>query len=103
MPAIPTTTQYINKTAANSRLRGSTDSADSHFAITASDTVQQPYFARGIFIGTGGNISAELYDPTTGDYSIQVYKNIPSGSVLQISPRRIMSTNTTAADMIGLL
>lgn len=100
---IPTTTQIKSKTAIESRLRGDTDPADMHFAITKSDTVQQPYFARGIYVGVGGDISVEMKNPTTtDDYITLTYKNAQAGSILPISPRRILAA-TTATDLIGLL
>lgn len=104
MPEPTTTLVKAKSRGADSFLLGPTDSADSHFAITPSDTVQQPFFSRGVYVGVGGDIVVEMKDPANpGDYVALPYKNAQSGSILQISPRRIKFTGTSATNLIGLL
>lgn len=66
-------------------------------AITTHDTNQQPV-GRGLFVGTGGNITGRLVDDTVDS----VWKSIPSGSLLALRFAFIRATGTTAADMIAV-
>lgn len=63
-------------------------------AVTANDATAQPV-GRGLFVGTGGNITGRLVD----DSADTVWKNIPSGSLLALRFSFIRATGTTAADM----
>lgn len=64
-------------------------------AVTTSDTNAQPV-GRGLFVGTGGNVTMRLVD----DSADTLWKNIPSGSLLAVRPAFIRATGTTAADMV---
>lgn len=63
-------------------------------AVTTSDTVAQPV-GRGLYVGTGGDITGRLVDDSTDS----VWKNVPSGTPLPLRFAYIRSTGTTAADM----
>lgn len=64
-------------------------------AITANDTTVIPDL-RSIYVGTGGNLQVKFNGTTV------LFKNVPSGAILPIAPTIVMSTNTTAADLVGL-
>lgn len=74
-------------------------SATSAVAITPHDTNDLTDITRGLFVGTGGNVSLILADDSTA----VLFKNVPAGSVLPLRVKRVRATNTTAADMLGLL
>lgn len=63
-------------------------------AVTPSDT--EVLTTGFLFIGTGGNVSIVLYR----DEDPVLFKNIPNGSILPIKVKKVMSTNTTASDII---
>lgn len=67
-------------------------------AVTLSDTVALSPPPRGIFVGTGGNITGRLL----GSGSDVVFKNVPNGAELAYRFQYIRSTGTTAADIIAL-
>lgn len=57
----------------------------------------------GIFVGTGGDVEMVLPGPDINGVGINlnlVYKNVPSGTVLPVSPLQINAGFTTAADII---
>ncbi|WP_425105493.1 spike base protein, RCAP_Rcc01079 family [Ancylobacter sp.] len=81
-------------------IKASTDKAapaSGIIAVTPSDTVDLATVSRGIFVGTGGNISL-ICGGTTG-----LFKNVPSGTTLPVCASRVRATGTTAADIIALL
>lgn len=53
--------------------------------------------SRALFVGTAGNVNV---DTAQGDTVL--FKNVPAGSILPVSVRRVRSTNTTAADIVAL-
>lgn len=67
-------------------------------AITKSDTVNLTYVTRGIYVGVGGDISAEGAISGTA----VVFKGAVAGSVLPLQVTRVNSTATTATDLVGL-
>ena len=76
-------------------------SSDKAVAITKSDTTSlllndRPPIA--IFVGGTGNVNVQFGDLTTS----VVFSGVPAGTVLPISPTRVMSTNTTATLMVAL-
>lgn len=73
-------------------------SAVSAVAITPNDSTDLAAITRGLFVGTGGNLSLILAD----DSSPVLFKNVPAGSVLPLRVKRVRAANTTAADILGL-
>lgn len=73
-----------------------TNPATTGFAITASDSTQIK--TRAIYVGTGGNLNVQF---VLGNSVL--LSNVQAGSVLPLSVLRVMSTNTTASDLVGLL
>lgn len=77
-----------------------------HFDITPSDTVDfkdDPENVNGVptcrvYVGTGGDVAA-----VTADGRVKIYKNVPSGTFLPVTCKRINLTGTaTADDMLGV-
>ncbi len=80
-----------------SELRDPTQKA---VAVTASDSTSlllngQP--PRAIYVGTGGNLNVRFGDDTS-----VLFAAVPSGTVLPIRPRLVMSTSTTATAIVAL-
>ena len=69
--------------------------AVSAVAVTPSDTVANAYSY--LYVGTGGNVAIADED---GNAAV-TYVNVPSGSYLWVRTRLVMSTNTTASNIIG--
>lgn len=65
--------------------------------VTPNDAAPQPV-GRGIFIGTGGNVTGRLM----GDSVDTVWKNLVSGQEYPLRFEFIRATGTTAADMLIL-
>ena len=72
------------------------DPAGNAFAITPG-TALLSHQARGIYVGTGGDV--EIVTP--GGQTI-VFSNAVSGSVLPVMATKVLATNTTASDLVGL-
>lgn len=68
------------------------------FSITPNDSTDLSVTCRALFIGIGGDVSVVL----AGDASSIVFKNIPAGTIVPISVKRVDATLTTAADILGL-
>ena len=68
-----------------------------HADVTKSDVTvfDAP---QAIYVGTGGDIALRLI----GDSTVVVYKNVPSGSWLPVLADKVMSTDTTASDIVRM-
>ncbi len=75
-----------------------TSPARNGFSVVPDDGTDLPVNCRDLYIGGSGDVSAIL----VGDSSPVIFKNIPTGSILPISVKRVVSTLTTAADIVGL-
>lgn len=69
-----------------------------HFAISKSDTDELTYVVRGIYVGGAGDLALKM----RGDTNAVVYKGRPAGSILPGYFVQVMSTNTTATDIVGV-
>lgn len=67
-----------------------TGSAD----VTPDDTTKLDTVTRGLWVGTGGDISMLMKDGTTATWA-----NVPDGSLLPVRVQRVNSTGTTASDI----
>jgi hypothetical protein len=74
--------------------------ADLGVAITPDDNTDLTTNTRGLFVGTTGNVSVIMAADVAG--TAVLFKNVPSGTLLPISVRRVRSTLTTATDIVGL-
>jgi len=67
-------------------------------AVTPHDANPLADIPKGLFIGTGGNITMRGLNGG-GD---QVWKNVPSGAVLPFRAQYVRATGTSAADILAL-
>lgn len=65
-------------------------------AITPSDTVDLPYVARRIYVGTGGDVVTVDTEGNT-----ITHKNVPSGSYIGDAYFTRVKAVSTAADMVA--
>lgn len=77
---------------------GNTDPARTSFAISPSDSQELAVLPRAVYVGTGGNLTLRLID----DAQDVVFRNVPSGQILDLRARFIRASGTTAADLVGL-
>jgi len=68
-----------------------------HAAVTKSDVTvfDAP---QAIYVGTGGDIALRLI----GDSTVVTYTNVPNGTFLPVLCDKVMSTNTTASDIVRM-
>lgn len=78
--------------------------ADTGVAVTPNDGADLTTPARALFVGTGGNVAVIFAaDQSSGGAGTAVtLKNVASGTILPIRVRRVMSTNTSATDIVAL-
>ncbi len=68
------------------------------FTIVPNDSTELPLLTKAIYIGTGGDLrvlTGQIEAPVT-------FRNVVSGSVLDVRIRAVLSTGTTASDLVGL-
>jgi len=75
-----------------------TSPARNGFIVTPDDSADFLVTCRALFVGGAGDISAVL----AADSSAILFKNIPAGTVLPISVKRVEATLTTGTDIVGL-
>lgn len=75
-----------------------TSPARNSFAIAPSDAIELPELPKGIYVGTGGDITMQMVD---ADADV-IFRNVPSGYILDVRAQFVRSTGTTAADLVGL-
>ena len=68
------------------------------FAVTPDDGSDLAVVTRGLYVGTGGDVSLVL----KGDTAPVSFVGVPDGSVLPLRTVRVRATGTTAADIVGL-
>jgi hypothetical protein len=66
-------------------------------AATKSDTADLPFRCRALYIGVTGDVAVLAADNVTS----VVFKAVPVG-VLQVRTNRLMSTGTTATNVVAL-
>lgn len=75
--------------------------------VTPSDTVLLSG-VRALWVGNSGNIAIVAADdavdaqPRAGAGTAVVLANVPSGAILPIAARKVMSTSTTATSVVAL-
>lgn len=67
------------------------------FPIVPSDTVELPEIPKGIYVGTGGNVTLR---GVAGTEDV-TYKNLGDGAYLNVRARFVRATGTTATDLIA--
>ena len=68
------------------------------FAVTPNDGADLPVVTRGLYVGTGGDLSLVL----KGDAAPASFVGVAAGSVLPLRVVRVRATGTTASDIVGL-
>lgn len=66
-------------------------------AVVPSDTIPLDPLPKGIYVGTGGNVTIKAI----GSPAPVTYKNLASGSYIAVRARFVLATGTTASDMIA--
>lgn len=65
--------------------------------IVPSNGTDLPYATRGIYVGTGGDMSVILVG---GDQV--VLRNLQAGVIYPLRAKRVRNSGTTASDLVGL-
>lgn len=66
-------------------------------SVTKSDTNDLAYTSRGVYIGTTGNLAVIM----DGGQSV-VFKNLAAGMMHPMRVTRVLSTGTTAVDILAV-
>lgn len=69
------------------------------FAITPDDGLEFPKVTKALYIGQGGDV---VLRPALGDQDV-LFRNLPSGSTLDVRVRAIRASGTTASALVGLI
>ncbi len=69
--------------------------AEKAAAVTASDATVVNF--RSLYVGTGGNLAVTMAGG--GDV---IFPAVPSGAVMPIRVSKVLATNTTASNIVGL-
>lgn len=64
-------------------------------AVTPSDTTFVDYF--GLYVGTTGNVAVK----TSQGAAAVTFTSVPAGFIIPLRIVQVMSTNTTATNMVG--
>ncbi|PZU85939.1 MAG: hypothetical protein DI528_10780 [Shinella sp.] len=72
--------------------------ASTGFTILPDDDANLLETTRGLYIGSGGDISVVM----TSGASI-VLTNVPGGSILPLRVNRVLATGTTTSGIVGLV
>ena len=73
-------------------------SATDWFNITPNDSIDMTQTTRAIYVGATGNITANSINGT-----ILTLVSVPQGTILPVRVNRIFASNTTAANLVGLI
>lgn len=74
--------------------------AEGGFAITPNDDEDLPAITRAIYVGTS---SSQDLAVITADGTSLVFHNIAAGGIHPLQIKRVLSTGTSASDLIGLI
>ncbi len=84
------------------RFRDSTDgvcaSSRAPYAVVPSDSDPLPIIPKALYVGGGGHVALDGADGT----GAVVFRNVPSGQVLDVQARIVRATGTTATDIVAL-
>jgi hypothetical protein len=72
-------------------------------AVTPSDSTDLTTYAKALFIGTvSGGSTVVVLPVRNADGSTVTLKGLSAGQIVPIQVRRVLSTGTTAADIVAL-
>jgi len=80
------------------RQRGASAPAIDAFAVTPDDGADLPIVARALYVGSSGDVNAVTLGGTTVRF-----KAVSAGGILPCSITRVLSTDTTASDIVALV
>lgn len=83
----------------NGAARGTDAPFTSAFAITPANATELSERPRAIYIGGAGNLSVKF----PGSDVAVTFIALPVGTVLHIRPSHVMSTSTTATNLLALV
>lgn len=72
--------------------------ASTCFAITPSDILNLDAITKAIYVGSGGDL---VVRPANGASDV-VFRNVPSGGIIDVRARAVRANGTTALDIVGL-
>lgn len=78
--------------------RTSDSPASSAYAVTPSDTTVLSPLPRSLYVGAAGNVAIV---PEDGTASV-VFVAVAAGQILPIRAKKVMSTGTTATNIVAL-
>lgn len=67
------------------------------FAITPDDVAELSVQPKGIYVGTGGDVTLRA----TGSSADVTYRNLADGSYIAVRSSHVRATGTTATSLIG--
>ena len=71
--------------------------------VTPSDTFVFPQVARGLYIGTGGNVNIGWGIHQNGNVvANSIFMNLPSGTILPVRANMVYANSTTATNILVL-
>ena len=71
------------------------------FDITPNDSTQLTTFTRAVWVGTGGDLKADLVGDGSGNGGTVTFSNIADGTLLAVRVAKVYATGTTATDLVG--
>lgn len=77
--------------------QGNNEPAQKGFPIAPDDVTDLAILPRNIYVGGTGTVTVLMRDDT-----LLLFTGVPTGAVLNIRPKRVMLTGTTATGLIGL-
>lgn len=80
--------------------RATYETARKATAVTPSDSTDLTAYARSLYVGGAGNVAVIMADQS-GDTAV-TFVGVAAGTVLPVQVRRVMSTNTTATNILAL-
>jgi tripartite-type tricarboxylate transporter receptor subunit TctC len=69
--------------------------------VVPDDTDDLLAYAKVLYIGTGGDVA--IIPPLNADGAAVTFVNVPDGTILPISARRVLATGTTASDIVAVI
>ena len=67
------------------------------YPLTPHDTQELPHIPKGIFVGTGGDVTLRGVE---GDADV-TYRNLPNASYIAVRARFVRATGTTASNLVA--
>ncbi len=67
------------------------------YAVMPSDTVELPAVPKGLYVGTGGDVTLRGIN-AAGDVT---YRNLPDASYINVRAQFVRATGTTATDIVA--